>query len=201
MIDLSQGLIASLLFYSVACGVLLGAIYECARFLRCFLSPAAKKAVGVRAFFIGLVTFLTDLLYLILFAACGILITFEACGGVFRGIVYIGMAGGILIYRVTLGRITARAVGWLARIAKRVLKRIMKILILPMRAIIFLFVKLYTLTIEKIIGRIKERILVKRLEGIFSGEDKALPMPEEICEKGYKKEGRVSFGGKKVNRE
>ena len=157
--------------------------------------------MGVRAFFIGLVTFLTDLLYLILFAACGILITFEACGGVFRGIVYIGMAGGILIYRVTLGRITARAVGWLARIAKRVLKRIMKILILPMRAIIFLFVKLYTLTIEKIIGRIKERILVKRLEGIFSGEDKALPMPEEICEKGYKKEGRVSFGGKKVNRE
>ncbi len=201
MIDLSQKLIASLILYSLACGICLGVIYEIARFIRYLLSPNEKKARGEWAVFVGSITFLTDFVFLILFAICGILITFELCGGVFRGAVYVCMAAGILIYRITLGRLMATVIEWLAKTVKLILKKAMGILILPLRAIKFLIVKIYTLTIGKIIGRIKERILVKRLAGLFR-EDAAtevdrLPPAEESCEKGYKKEGRVSFGGKK----
>lgn len=171
--------------------------------MRCLFSPTSRKCNGARAVIVAIFSFLTDFLFLIFFAVCGILITFEMCGGVFRGIVYIGMAGGILIYRITLGRITSKAVEWLARLVKCILRGAVRILAVPFRFIIFLFVRFYALTIGKIIGRIKERILVKRLTGIFSEDlaDKGgavLTPPSEPCEKGYRKEGRVSFGGKKV---
>ncbi len=111
------------------------------------------------------------------------------------------MAVGLFIYRISIGSLTAVAVEWLANLLKLILKKIVDLLILPLHAINFLFVKLYGLTIGKIIGRIKERILIKRLAGIFLEEDHSvneLSAPhQEPCEKGYKKEGRVSFGGKK----
>ncbi len=200
MIDLSQKLIATLAIGSFLCGVFLGVIYESARFIRCIIVPASKKR-GARTVLADIATFLADLLFFLLFAACGILITFEMCGGVFRGIVYICMAVGIFTYRIAFGRLTAVAVEWLANAVKLILKKVFELLILPLRAIKFLFVKLYGLTIGKIIGRIKERIIVKRLAGLFLEEDHSvneLSAPlQEPCEKGYKKEGRVSFGGKK----
>ena len=203
MIDLSQKFIASLLLCSVTCGLFLGVAYDAVRFLRCFLSPTVKKSAVGRTVTVVIVTFLTDLTYLLLFAVCGILITFEMCGGVFRGIVYVGLAVGILTYRISLGRLTARAAEWLARIAKQILLSVARILFLPLRIVNFLIVKLYILTIGKIIGRIKERILIKRLAGVFAKKkatgDEPLPPSDEPCEKGYKKEGRVSFGEKKVH--
>ena len=200
MIDLSQKLIASLALASFLCGVFLGVIYEIARFMRCIIVPASKKR-SARTVLAGITTFFTDLLFFLLFAACGILITFEMCGGVFRGIVYICMAAGTFIYRISFGKLTAVAVEWLANTVKLILKKIFGLLILPLRAIKFLFVKLYCLTIGKIIGRIKERILIKKLAGLFLEEDHGVnelsdPL-QEPCQKGYKKEGRVSFGGKK----
>ena len=201
MIDLSQKLIVSLVFCSFTCGICLGVIYELARFAKYLISPTAKKARGVRLVLVCLATLLTDFLFLVLFAICGILITFEMCGGVFRGVIYVCMAGGILIYRITVGRLTVTMVAWLATAVKVILKKTIGILILPLRGIIFLIVKLYTLTMGKIIGRIKERMIVKRLAGLFLEDadvkSDALPPAEEHCEKGYKKEGRVSFGGKK----
>lgn len=181
----------------------LGVIYEAVRFMRCLFSPTSRKCNGARAVIVAVFSFLSDFLFLLLFAVCGILITFEMCGGVFRGIVYIGMAGGMLIYRITLGRITSKTIEWLARLVKCILRGAVRILAVPFRFINFLFVRFYALTIGKIIGRIKERVLVKRLTGIFLEDltDKGnavLPFSEKSCEKGYKKEGRVSFGGKKV---
>lgn len=201
MIDLSQRLIASLILSSAACGVCLGVLYELVRFARCLMSPTRGRAVGIRAVFAAAVTFITDLLFLILFAVCGILITFEICRGVFRGIVYVSMAVGLLIYRCTLGRLTARIVRWIAITLKKILKRVLGILILPLRKIKFLIVKLYTLTIGKIIGRIKERMILKRLAGLLDDEaaenDGLLPTREDVDkEKGYRREGRISFGGK-----
>ena len=200
MIDLSQKLIASLALCSFLCGFFLGVIYEVARFVRCIITPDSKKR-GVRTVLAGIATFFTDLLFFLLFAVCGILITFEMCGGVFRGIVYICMAVGILIYRTAFGRLTSILVQWLANVVKLIIKKTFGILILPLRAIKFLFVKLYDLTIGKIIGRIKERILIKRLARLFLEENHSVNAPsapvKESCEKGYKNEGRVSFGGKK----
>lgn len=201
MIDLSQKLIVSLVFCSFVCGICLGGVYEVARFIRCLISPCSRRGNGIRAFAMIAVTFLTDLFFLVLFSICGILITFDMCGGVFRGAVYISMAFGILIYRVTLGKLTAIAVRWLAGVVKGIIKWAVRIIILPVRGINFLIVKLYTLTIGKIIGRIKARILVRRLSGLFiDGEDAVsgeLPAITESSDKGYRKEGRVSFGGKK----
>ena len=199
MIDLSQELIATLILYSLVCGVCLGVLYEVARFIRC-LVLGGDKVGTLRAVIAATISFLSDLVFIILCAACGILITFEMCDGVFRGVVYVGIALGLLIYRVTLGMLTSVLVERLANVVKRMMRWVFRMAILPFRVIKFLIVGLYALTIGKIIGRIKERIIIKRLKGAFESEvclGIEPPMRNESCESAYKREGRISFGGKK----
>jgi hypothetical protein len=200
LIDLSQRLIASLALCSFLCGVLLGVAYEIARLIRFIFTPSSGKR-GARGVLADIVTFFTDLLFFGAFAFCGILITFYMCGGVFRGVVYLCMAFGVTLYRLAFGRMTAFVVLRLASILKFIIKKMIEILSLPIRAIKFLFVRIFDLTIGKIIGRIKEGMLVKRLDGLFLEDARGDVEPSgylsESLEKGYKKEGRVSFGGKK----
>ena len=199
MIDLSQGLIASLILYSFACGILLAVIYDTVRFVRYVISPMGGLTKGIRSVLVILLTFLTDFLFLLLFAVSGILIIFNMCGGVFRGSVYFALAGGILIYRITVGRLTARLLLWLAGRVRTLVKWIFKLFLILIRPIKKLFVAIYTLTIGRIIGRIKEKILIRRLARFFvadSGESGVVRTEDSVAEREYKKEGRISFGRK-----
>ena len=70
---------------------------------------------------------------------------------------------------------------------------------MPIGLIKNLFVAIYALTIGRIIGRIKEKILVKRIgrllaSGAFDKGDEKSDVAK--ADTGYKREGRISFGGK-----
>lgn len=211
MIDLSQELIFSLILRSLAIGALLGLAYESVRIFKMLIGIAKggrfRKAVST------VFLFVTDLVFCLFSASTAILLTYNVSGGVFRGCVYLCMALGLLLYRLTVGRILYKIELVLTEFIKKVIKTVLKILFVPVRAIFLLFVKLYGLTIGKIIGKIKCKAEQRRQERKKALEEEEANANKSLCEpmcekeedknvckrEGYKKEGRISFGGHRAS--
>ena len=206
MIDLSQELILSLIIKAFLTGVALGVIYEGVRIAKMLLGIGQDGRV--RKVFSHVFMFFTDLGFCLLFAFCAILLTYNISGGVFRGCVYLCMGLGLIIYRLTLGRLTERIELYLTGIIRKMIKSIIRLALVPIRAIFSLYCRLYALTIGRIIGTIRRRVTVarekKNRERAESNSGPAcLPsVTEEIKDeennakgaRGYKKDGRISFG-------
>ncbi len=209
MIDLSQELIFSLLLKALILGAVLGVMYEPVRLSRLVLDVGDRKVRGraerARSAFCTILTFLSDILFCLVFALVALLLTYNVSGGVFRGGVYFLMLIGLIVYRATLGRLTLFAQRWVARIIRSVVRGAIKIIFIPLRAIFLLFSRIYALTIGAFLGKIrykrKQRLEQKLKErqsemqealmpGISEKEDKDAKGSRE-----YKKENRISFGG------
>ena len=100
MINLSQGERAIILLRSFLCGVALGVVYELIRAFKLLCGVETfdgerKKRRGASAFLSHAVTFVTDVLFWVGSGCVSILLTY-ACGGFFRGLIYIGIFGGFL---------------------------------------------------------------------------------------------------------
>ena len=148
LIDLSQERIAQMLLTAFLCGIALGLLYEAIRLVRLIISPSCGVGWS-RKVLLLIYTFLTDFLFIMFFAATAILLTYKLSGGIFRGIVYLSMSTGLLLYYFTVGKITRTLSERIAEFIKKIIKKILKVLIIPLRAIFLLFFKLYTLTIGK----------------------------------------------------
>ena len=212
MIDLSQEIILSLILRSFFTGAVLGLLYECVRVVKMLFCINGSTRGGKILLFIYL--FFTDLAFCLLFAFFAILLTYNLSGGVFRGCVYVCMALGLMIYRLTLGRLAERIERVITNIIRKASRAILRLVAIPIRAIFSLVCRLYSLTIGRIIGKIiysaRERRIAKRGAPQERVEGQ-LPPPssrEEIKEeennakraRGYKKEDRISFGaGKRSN--
>lgn len=200
MIDLSQELILSLIIKAFLTGVLLGVAYEAVRMLRMLfgIRESEKKLRVPSLIFL----FVTDLLFCLLFALSAILLTYNISGGVFRGCVYVCMAVGLLIYRFTLGVITEKIERVITNIIKKILRQVLRVTLIPIRAIFSLCRRIYALTIGRIIGKIRCRIIAARKErgNTPPCDGKAAETEEEEKDAkgatGYRKEGRISFGGR-----
>ena len=175
-------------------GMLLGVIYEGIRFLK-FLFTSGRNGANV---FLYILTFLTDFLFILLFATVAILQTYKMSGGVFRGFVYLGMFFGLMLYYFTIGKLTAKISAKMASFIRKTVKGTLRFICIPLRAIFLLIFKIYILTIGKIIGKIRCRVQEKRSRLQPLPETAELPA-KATCKRdeGYKKEGRVSFGGKR----
>lgn len=206
MIDISQATLAWLFVYSVALGILLGMFYDAIRFCKMLLGVdyGKRKARRGRArkAFVFFITFIFDVIFWLIFAASSVLLTYNVSGGVFRGMVYFGMLSGGAAYYLTLGRLTLKIGDATARFIKRAVWRVIKLILVPVRAIFSLIIKLYHLTFGKVIGKIiSER--KRRKEALRA----ALSPPADLIEKTqkenetnvtkrrYEREGRISFGG------
>lgn len=198
MIDLSQERIAQMLLSAFLCGMTFGILYEGIRLIRHIIAPAHKR-LCVRRIALVVYTFFTDFFFIILFAAAAILLTYRMSGGIFRGIVYIGMGAGSCLYYFVIGRLTRPLTEKIAKISKKTIKKLLKIVLIPLRAIFLLIFKLYTLTIGRFLCKIINRIKEKNVKKQNSAELPELSEVEQMkVEKGYKKEGRISFGGKGI---
>lgn len=211
MIDLSQELIFSLILRSLAIGAMLGFLYESVRILKMLIGTGRKG--GFRRIVYSVFLGFTDFLFCLLSASVAILLTYNLSGGVFRGCVYLCMALGLLLYRLTMGSILYRVELRLIGFLKKVIKTVLKIIFAPFRAIFLLFVRLYGLTIGKIIGKIKCKVDQRRQERKKALEEEESNVNRSLCEpmcekeedrnvckrEGYKKEGRISFGGRRAS--
>ena len=211
MIDLSQELIFSLILRSLAIGAMLGFLYESVRIVKMIIGTGKKGIIrkAVYSVFLGF----TDFIFCLLSASVAILLTYNLSGGVFRGVVYLCMALGLLLYRLTVGKFMYRIELVLTVFFKKVIKTVLKIFFVPIRAIFLLFVRLYGLTIGKIIGKIKCKAEQRRQERKKALEEEEANANKSLCEpmcekeedknvckrEGYKKEGRISFGGRRAS--
>jgi len=209
LIDLSQKIILSLILRAFCIGVALGLFYEGVRIARMMLPRSRAGRFWGIVFFAF--SFFTDLAFCLLFAASAILLTYNISGGVFRGCVYTFISVGLLIYRMTLGKLIERIEQFLTDVIKKSLKVIIKITLIPLRAIFSLVCRIYALTIGKIIGKIICRVKsVREKKKRARAENTAVQIspqsPKEEteeeeynakCARGYKKEDRISFGAYK----
>ena len=202
MTDLSQQLILWLITEAFLSGAVLGILYEAVRLCRLLLySDGSALRRGMLTVF----TFLTDFLFCFFAASVAILLTYNISGGVFRGCLYLSMGAGLLCYRLTLGRILYKVENWAARIIKKVCRFALKVLLFPLKKIFSLLVKIYRLTIGKIIGKIMYRARMKKEKELKEREKECAEalLPESTREEEnnadkyerYRKEGRISFGG------
>ncbi len=206
MIDLSQELILNLIIDSFITGVLIGVLYESVRLLRLMLcsSRNTERAVltKLRKTADAVLTFFTDLVFCLLSASASLVLTYNVSGGVFRGCVYIFMALGWLIYRISLGKLAYK----LEKFLSKIIKKLLKMVFTPISVIISFFIRLYTLTIGKKLCKIRNRKKEgqkKRKDNEINAADDSLPPKEEAknVDNGYRyrKEGRRSFGEKNAN--
>ncbi len=200
--DLSQKLIFSLIAEAFLSGAALGLIYESVRLIRLLiLSSGSALYRGASAVF----TFITDLVFCLTAASTAILLTYNISGGVFRGSLYLAMGAGSLCYRVTVGRILYKIEAAAARFIKKVMISAMRVIFFPFKMLFSLFVRIYRLTIGRIIGKIVCKVRAKKETRRRRAENTCAEqlLPERTNEeednadehKGYRKEGRISFGG------
>lgn len=195
MIFLSQERIAQMIFLSFVYGILFGMIMDVIRLFRLVLLP--EKCHGrvrrLRRAAVIVFNFATDLLFVFGFASCAVIFTYNMSGGVFRGVVYVMMAAGLVIYSLTVCRITVKLNTWISGKIKFVLRKIFYFISVPLHKIKKHLIKIYTLTISEKIGRINRGIREKK-----DRVEKAVP-EALVPQKEYKKEGRISLGRKRPN--
>ena len=207
MPGLSEREVASLLLNAFLCGICLGGIYDLFRAVKMLfgVSYSDGKAENERStafiwsFF---VTFICDVVFW-LFAGVVSIILIYAAGGFFRGSAYFGMVVGFLFYYFTLGR----AVLALNKIVTAFLHRKFYKLAMFFRrrssAMTRAIISLFPLTIGRIFDKIKDSTKSQEVNE-REGEIEANKASESERGKegfvdvergkGYRREGRVSFG-------
>ena len=195
MINLTQSQITTLILSSFLLGVTLGVIYEAFCFFKFIFTVNGRSG----AVFAYILTFLSDFIFCLLFVLTAILQSYRISGGIFRGISYLGILAGVLLYYFTLGKLTRKISQRLALFCRKTMRKILNLVSIPIRAIFSLIFKLYTLTIGKIIGKIIFRIKEKKhLRIVLQEKARLQEMQTGEINGGYKKEGRISFGGKRA---
>ena len=205
MFDLTQGELAILLLRSFLCGVSLGLIFEAVRAVKMLFGvPYGDERVsetGKRGTFLFIFTFITDLIFWT-GAGCTAIILAYSGGGFYRGMILLGIGGGFLIYRVTLGRLLLRINLTLTTAIKRLAIKMMPLMLKPLRIIFGWIISLYHLTMGRIIDKIIEDRKNKSETRDAVECDAPADMDEDRKEdfvyvdgnKGYRRAGRVSFG-------
>lgn len=204
MIDLSQEALAELLIKSFLSGVVLGIFYDIIRAFKMFFGvsyarPTKARSVAVRVVAYA-ITFITDILFWLVVGVTSILLMYGVGGGIFRGLTYVGLVGGILLYYFSIGKLMIRISETVVDFIKKLIRRAVRVLAIPFarigRGAIFLF----HLTIGNFIGKIKDRRARKKAR---SENDRAEQVSdnggkEEFVyvdgKNGYKRDGRISFG-------
>lgn len=210
MIDLTQERLAELLLQAFCVGIALGIFYDSIRFLKMFFFISYKKSVrylkerGKRAVAYA-VTFFTDLVFWLIAGLASILLLYGV-DGIFRGMTYPAIFAGFLVYYLTLGKIVVSLSEKIAAFIKKAVKKLLHLLLYPLRAIWKGIILLYHLTIGKILGKIKEKMQIARkrretkmLALKAASEDENAPCGKDDLayvdgKTGYKREGRISFG-------
>ena len=162
MIFLSQERIAQMILLSFIYGCVFGVIIDLIRLVRLILTPTNPdgKARIVGRAIVTVFNFAADLVLVIGFTVCALLFTYNMSGGVFRGVVYVMMALGVIAYSTSFGKLTVRANAWLSSKIKKLFRKISHMVSIPFRKIKKRIIKVYTLTIGKKIDKIKKRIKV-----------------------------------------
>lgn len=206
MIDLSQGEAAALILRSFLSGMLLGLAYDLLKGIRMLVCTEKPRKKSLWRVLFHLLSFVFDIAFFLAFALFAIALCYSYIDGLFRGMVYLGMAAGVLIYRLTLSRVVVFLEKKVTGALRRAVKWVVKLIKRPIVFLFGRFISLYHLTIGKILGKI-----IKRIKDIASRrkntEDAPLESESSVGEEtgkeehpygegraGYRASGRINFG-------
>lgn len=208
MIDIPQELLFSLLLKSLLCGGILGVFYDILRAIKMLLGVrygecSEFSSLGGRAV-VFIVTFITDLVFWVTAGLLSIALIYSVGDGRFRGMTYIALALGFLVYYLTLGRLMLKVSAFLVKILKKAARRLIGLILAPIKLILRLIISLYHLTIGRIIGKIIVAVAASRqrrreaaLVSIAETSEEAGGKEDLDFADGkhrYSKEGRIDFG-------
>ena len=213
MINLSQTEAFGLLLKAFLLGVALGAFYDGIRLLKMILGVryfGEERVISrARAVFEYALTFLCDLFFWLLFGISSILLLYNVVGGVFRFSIYPLMLFGLFLYYISIGKLVLRlnalvvlllgkACRAIASLVKRICRAVAVLMSVPLSFVKRFFIFLYHLTIGEILGKIKERRILrsqKKLAETSSDEPSDNGEGEsEDAGRIYRRDGRISFG-------
>ena len=166
MIEITQSEVRQLIWRALICGGALGLFYDVIRFIKLFCgvrygerAEYRRKSVCTAHFILA---FFTDVVFWVAVGILSIALIYSATGGIFRGVTYICLAIGFVAYYFTLGRLVLFLSKKTVKLARRILKAVVKVLRIPLSFALKGIISLYHLTIGKIIGKIKDRIRTKK---------------------------------------
>ena len=188
-------------------GIALGLLYTliCALKMLCGIDYSDRRPLKkhmIRVIFEHAITFVFDLLFWICVGVLSVLLIYQMGGGFFRGMTYIGMAAGFGLYYFTLGKLLIPIIEKTVKAVKKLLYKVLRLLLFPIKKIFSAIIALYRLTIGRILGKIKESLALRRIaskggELEISSQGSELGGEEEFVyvdgKNGYRKSGRISF--------
>lgn len=128
--NISDSRILALGGYSLVLGVALGVCYFLISFVRLMLTPTKTEGVKSR-FYIDLVTFIFDIIFSLFSAVSVSLLFFGANDGNIRLLGLVGCGAGFALWHYLAGRRILRAAGRAVAFARRLIKRVVCIVLLP----------------------------------------------------------------------
>lgn len=190
-----QGETLLLILRSFLSGVILGVLYD-------VFATALKEPPGDAKRFIKIIfsclLFVFDFLFCVCCSVSALLLMYYSNRGFFRAIVLPVMFLGFVCFRVSLGIPFRRFL----RFIYRIILKLLKILIIPLKFIKSKLISLYYLTIGKILDKIVLRVRTAREERRLRAQQSAVQNTPEIPQEdfvyvgkgaGYKRNGRIKF--------
>ncbi len=205
MILISQSTLGELLWRSFLYGLFFGLVYDILHSIVMASRTPNCEICGVkmRLWRVGEITLasILDFVFCMVVALVSILLMYRVSGGVFRGMVYGGMAVGFLIFRLTFSKILRKPFELLSKLIRFAAGKMLLLIFLPARGVICLIILIYRLTIGKIRVKIKEdknkldeEHQVLQEQSMLtppSGEGEFLNAEKKAS---YQRDGRISFG-------
>ena len=207
MFDVAQSTIVKWFIGAFLDGVSLGVFYDIIRAFKMlcgisYFENGRTKAVFWRV--IGhIITFFFDIFFFFVAGVVSLLLIYRMGGGIFRGFTYGGIILGFCLYHFTLGNLTLRLSHIIVNAVKIIVKKVIFLILFPLKKIFSLIFFLYRLTIGKIIGKIIRDIKCRAVRKEVAPEEEKSPPESEGREeeyvyvgskKCYRKSGRISFG-------
>lgn len=207
MFDVAQSTIVKWFIWAFLDGVSLGVFYDIIRAFKMLCGISYFENGRTKAVFWGvighIITFFFDIFFFFVAGVVSLLLIYRMGGGIFRGFTYGGIILGFCLYHFTLGNLTLRMSHIIVNAVKIIVKKVIFLILFPLKKIFSLIFFLYRLTIGKIIGKIIREIKCRAVRKEVSPEEEKSPPESEGREeeyvyvgskKCYRKSGRISFG-------
>ena len=207
MITLTQSALIALIIKSFLFGVAFGGVNDIFRAIRllCACGENGERKISVRAVCAFSITFFLDLVFWVSVGVASIVLMYSVGGGIFRGVTYLSMGAGFVLYYISISRLTLVLTHRAIPVMRRMIKKLFGLLCFPIGAAWKGIISLYRLTIGKIIGKIKEEKRLRRENGnktenqeegqtdpdLQEGGKEAFVYVSENCR--YRREGRIRF--------
>ena len=186
---LSQRVLAMMVVYAALTGFCLGCVYDILELAAVLLLP--QKAEGAENVPVkrslltakGFLIFWRDLIFLLVTAVAFILLCYYTNDGQLRSPAILGMAGGLFVYRHTVGLLTERLLPRLATGIKRMLARMVRLAICPIRmlatALLVLLKTLWRVTGGRLMARFREKNTQKRVAYLAKSASRGFDVLED----------------------